>query len=137
MRSADGRVLTVADLVDDGPAREKVVAALRKAKGRDKLDISIALGMAPRFRFHTRPVAKDGKPVDDGADHVRVDESTGEVHVRIKGLREPSTDAVRRIIDEDLNDLLAAVAQDPRIVSRALADVATVPEVVNQVLIPS
>ena len=215
VRSTDGRVLTVADLVDDGPAREKVVAALRKTKVRDDLDIIIALGMAkegfdwpwcehaltvgyrssltevvqiigratrdapgkthaqftnliaeplaeqgmvvtavndmlkaitasllmeqvmaPRFRFHTRPVEKDGKLVDDGADDVRVDESTGEVHVRIKGLREPSTDAVRRIVEEDLNDLLAAVAQDPRIVSRALADDATAPEVVNQVLIP-
>lgn len=39
-------VLKVADLVDDGPDREVVMAALRDIKGREDVDIIIALGMA-------------------------------------------------------------------------------------------
>jgi superfamily II DNA or RNA helicase len=43
---ADGRVLIVADLVDDSPFRESVLKSLRDVKVRDDLDIIIALGMA-------------------------------------------------------------------------------------------
>lgn len=43
---ADGVEIKVADLVDDGPDREIVMTALRDIKGRDDVDIIIALGMA-------------------------------------------------------------------------------------------
>ena len=46
---SDGRILRIADLVDDGPAREKVSAALKdpaQKDNRDHVDIIIALGMA-------------------------------------------------------------------------------------------
>ena len=50
MKTADGKVLKIADLVDDDPAkREKVSAALRdpaQKNNRDHVDIIIALGMA-------------------------------------------------------------------------------------------
>ncbi len=50
VKRADGRVLKVADLVDDGPDRHaKVLAALRdpsQKNNRDHVDIIIALGMA-------------------------------------------------------------------------------------------
>lgn len=46
VQRADGAVIKVADLVDDGPDRETVMAALRDIKGRDDVDIIIALGMA-------------------------------------------------------------------------------------------
>ena len=43
---AGRRVLKVANLVDDGPNREKVMASLRAVRGRDDVDVIIALGMA-------------------------------------------------------------------------------------------
>ena len=50
MKSADGRVLRIADLVDDEPAkRDRVSAALKdpsQKNNRDHVDIIIALGMA-------------------------------------------------------------------------------------------
>lgn len=50
MKTADGKVLRIADLVDDDPAkREKVSAALKnpaQKNNRDYVDIIIALGMA-------------------------------------------------------------------------------------------
>lgn len=217
VRRPDGRILKVADLVDDDPrTRDKVIASLRKAKDRDAVDIIIALGMAkegfdwiwcehaltvgyrssltevvqiigratrdapgkahsqftnliaeplaeqgavvtavndmlkaitasllmeqvmaPRFRFHARPDETVGDLGSGGSgSKMHVDEATGEVHIAIKGLKEPSTERVRMIVEKDLNDLLANVCQDPRIAARAVADDATAPEVVNQVLIP-
>lgn len=44
--TADGRTLRIANLVDDSSDREKVLASLRAVKGRDDVDIIIALGMA-------------------------------------------------------------------------------------------
>lgn len=46
VRRPDGRILKVADLVDDGPERERVMLSLRNIGGRDDLDVIIALGMA-------------------------------------------------------------------------------------------
>ncbi len=50
VKRPDGRILKIADLVDDDPAkREKVIAALKDPaanKNRDHVDIIIALGMA-------------------------------------------------------------------------------------------
>jgi superfamily II DNA or RNA helicase len=49
IRRPDGRVLRVADLVDDDPGRNKVSAALKdpaQKNNRDHVDIIIALGMA-------------------------------------------------------------------------------------------
>lgn len=46
VKQPDGRILKVADLVDDSQQREVVMSALRHLKGRDDVDIIIALGMA-------------------------------------------------------------------------------------------
>ncbi|MCB1467823.1 MAG: DEAD/DEAH box helicase [Rhizobiaceae bacterium] len=50
VKAADGRILKIADLVDDGPERHaKVLAALKdpaQKDNRDNVDIIIALGMA-------------------------------------------------------------------------------------------
>jgi superfamily II DNA or RNA helicase len=50
VKTADGRILKIADLVDDDPSkRDKVAAALKDPKyknNRDRIDIIIALGMA-------------------------------------------------------------------------------------------
>lgn len=40
------RILKVANLVDDGPGRERVMASLRRVSRRDDVDVIIALGMA-------------------------------------------------------------------------------------------
>ncbi|MEQ1769863.1 MAG: DEAD/DEAH box helicase [Devosia sp.] len=44
--TAQGLTLKIANLVDDSADREKVLASLRTVKGRDDVDIIIALGMA-------------------------------------------------------------------------------------------
>ncbi|WP_423193174.1 DEAD/DEAH box helicase [Cupriavidus sp. H18C2] len=46
VRRPSGEIIKVADLVDDGAERERVMATLREVKDRDDVDIIIALGMA-------------------------------------------------------------------------------------------
>lgn len=79
--------------------------------------------LAPNFNF--KPKAPDG--ADDGKTD---DERT----IRVGGMREPSTQAVRDIIASDLTDLKANILQDPQI-ERAVAGVVD-PEVINKIMIP-
>ena len=46
VRAKDGRILKVADLVNDGPMRVNILGYLRGIKNRDDMDVIIALGMA-------------------------------------------------------------------------------------------
>lgn len=66
------------------------------------------------------------KGQDDGGDEPGV--------LRIKGLKEPSTDRVRQIVDTDLNDLKAKILQDDTFARAAVGSVD--PETTNKVLIP-
>lgn len=46
VQTPDGRVLKIADLVNDGAEREQVMLSLRNVQSKDDVDIIIALGMA-------------------------------------------------------------------------------------------
>ena len=222
--TSDGRVLRIADLVDDDPAkRERVAAALRdpdRKNDRDHVDIIVALGMAkegfdwiwcehaltvgyrsslteivqiigratrdapgksrarftnliaepdaseeavteavndtlkaiaasllmeqvlaPRFNF--TPKSEDSGPLEDvdygeaGYDpakcNVGVNDETGQYHVEIKGLATPKTEVAVRVCHEDLNEVIAAFAQDRAAVERGLFDEELVPEELTQV----
>ena len=222
--TSDGRVLRIADLVDDDPAkRERVAAALRdpdRKNDRDHVDIIVALGMAkegfdwiwcehaltvgyrsslteivqiigratrdapgksrarftsliaepdaseeavteavndtlkaiaasllmeqvlaPRFNF--TPKSEDSGPLEgvdygeEGYDpakcNVGVNDETGQYHVEIKGLATPKDKEAVRICREDLNEVIAAFAQDRTAVERGLFDEELVPEELTQV----
>ena len=62
------------------------------------------------------------------------DEETPPGELRVKGLKGPTTDRVRRIIEQDINDLKAAILSDDS-VTKAITG-AVDPEVLNKVLIP-
>ena len=224
VKTPRGRVLRIADLVDDNPAkRERVAAALRdpeEKNNRDHVDIIIALGMAkegfdwiwcdhaltvgyrsslteivqiigratrdapgkararftnliaepdaseetvteavndtlkaiaasllmeqvlaPRFNF--QPKTQESGPVD-GVDYgeggydpekcnVGFDHETGQFHIEIKGLSTPKGKEAERICREDLNEVIAAFAQDRIAVERGLFDEEIVPEELTQV----
>lgn len=75
--------------------------------------------IAPNFKFKT-------KRSDDDLPDV------GEL--KIKGFKEPSTDRVRSIVEEDLNDLKAQILQDQTMLKAMPGNID--PEVMNKVLIP-
>ncbi len=224
VRTLNGRVLRIADLVDDDPAkRERVAAALRnpvQEEDRDHVDIIIALGMAkegfdwiwcdhaltvgyrssltevvqiigratrdapgktrarftnliaepdaseetvaeavndtlkaiaasllmeqvlaPRFNFTPKtPESQPADGVDYGKEaydparcNVGFDEETGEFHVEIQGLAMPTSKGAKRVCREDLNEVIAAFAQDRVAVERGLLDEEAVPQELTQV----
>ena len=224
VKTPDGRVLRIADLVDDEPGRrERVAAALRdsnRKNDRDHVDIIVALGMAkegfdwiwcdhaltvgyrsslteivqiigratrdapgktrarftnliaepdaseesvaeavndtlkaiaasllmeqvltPRFNF--TPKTLDSGAVE-GADYgengydpakcnVGFDHDTGQFHIEINGLVAPKGKEAERICREDLNEVIAAFAQDKTSVERGLFDQELVPEELTQI----
>ena len=224
VKTPNGRILRIADLVDDDPGRrERVAAALRdpdRMNDRDHVDIIVALGMAkegfdwvwcdhaltvgyrsslteivqiigratrdapgktrarftnliaepdaseeavteavndtlkaiaasllmeqvlaPRFNF--TPKRPDSGPVEgakygeEGYDpekcNVGFNHDTGQFHIEIKGLAAPKGKEAERICREDLNEVIAAFAQDKTSVERGLFDEELVPEELTQV----
>jgi len=223
VKTPEGRVLRIADLVDDDVKRDKVSAALKdpaEKSNRDYVDIIIALGMAkegfdwvwcehaltvgyraslteivqiigratrdapgktrarftnliaepdaseeavteavndtlkaiaasllmeqvlaPRFNF--TPKNQDSGP-QEGFDYgeggydpekcnVGFNEDSGQFQIEIKGLAEPKSREAERICQEDLNEVIAAFAQDKTAVERGLFDEELVPEELTQV----
>lgn len=224
VEAPDGRILRIADLVDDDPnKRDRVSAALKnpaQKHNRDHVDIIIALGMAkegfdwiwcehaltvgyrsslteivqiigratrdapgklkatftnliaepdaseaavaeavndtlkaiaasllmeqvlaPRFEF--KPKRPDNEP-EDGFDYgtggydpkgtnVGFNPQTGQVQIEISGLVEPKSDAAKRIVEEDLNEVIATFLQDKTSIERGLFDPDLIPEEITQV----
>lgn len=62
------------------------------------------------------------------------DDSTEPGTIKVGGLKEPSTDRVRQIVETDLNDLKAKILQDDTFARAAVGSVD--PETTNKVLIP-
>ena len=87
--------------------------------------------LAPVFKFTAR---RDSDELD-GSPHV--DEQIGSVGtIKVKGLKEPTSDRVRQIIETDLVDLKATILQHPTILKAALNPDSFNPEVINQALVP-
>ncbi|MFK2827183.1 ATP-dependent helicase [Bacillus sp. B190/17] len=198
-RHTDGKILKIADLVDDQAGREKVVEYLRNVKELDDLDIIIALGMAKEgfdwpFCEHTLTVGYRGSLTEivqiigrctrdsynktyaqftnliaqpDAKDEVVTytvntmlkaisasllmeqvltpdfkfkrrrndsDKSSTTGELFVKGLKEPSTENVKKIIENDINDLKAKIMQDSQVQKTFTGEVD--PKVLNKVLIP-
>ncbi len=76
--------------------------------------------LAPNFKFKAKRL--DDDTIEKGT-------------IKIKGFKEPSTQRVKDIIESDLNDLKAAILQDPKLL-QTLPGEFIEPEVINKVLIP-
>ena len=97
--------------------------------------------LTPRFNF--RPKTQESGPLDgvdygeEGYDpekcNVGFDHDTGQFHVEIKGLATPKGKEAERICREDVNEVIAAFAQDRIAVERGLFDEELVPEELTQV----
>ncbi len=76
--------------------------------------------LAPNFIFKTRKFP---------------DEENEAGTIKIGGFKEPKTDRVKQIVENDLNDLKARILQDEQLLKALPSDVID-PEVINKVLIP-
>ena len=198
-RKTDGKILLIADLVDDNPKnREKVVAYLRDIKTVEDLDLIIALGMAKEgfdwpFCEHALTIGYRGSLTEiiqiigrctrdsnnkthaqftnliaqpDAADELvklsvnnmlkaitasllmeqvlapnfkfkpklSNDDKPEEGEIKVHGLKNPSSQRTKEIIESDLNDLKATILQNDTML-KALPGTID-PEVINKVFIP-
>jgi hypothetical protein len=226
VETPEGRLLRIADLVDDEPGkRNRVVAALKnpgQKQNRDHVDIIIALGMAkegfdwiwcehaltvgyrsslteivqiigratrdapgksrarftnliaepdaaeqavteavndtlkaiaasllmeqvlaPRFEFRPKTVATGPTEgldygetgYDPRRTNVGYDAEAGKLQIEIAGLAEPKSDEAKRIIQEDLNELIAAVVQDKPTIEHGIFNADIMPQEITQLQI--
>lgn len=97
--------------------------------------------LAPRFEFNSKSPGSGPEQGfdygDDGYDpnkcNVGFNEATGQLHIEIKGLKEPKSEEAVRICREDLNEVIATFVQDKTTVERGLFDLEMVPEELTQV----
>ncbi|MBN8651851.1 MAG: DEAD/DEAH box helicase [Cytophagales bacterium] len=97
--------------------------------------------LAPRFNFVPKRPQNEPDPNyyygEDGYDpdkcNIGVNEETGQYQIEIKGLTVPKSEDAKRICKEDLNEVIAAFAQDKHTISRGLFDEETVPQELTQI----
>ena len=97
--------------------------------------------LAPKFNFTPKnPQSKeqDGYDYGEGGydpnkENVGWNEEKGEFQVEIKGLAMPESEDAKRICKEDLNEVIAAFAQDKDSIGRGLFDEELVPQELTQV----
>lgn len=97
--------------------------------------------LAPRFNF-TPKNSKSG-PVegydygeggyDPEKENVGFNEETGQFQIEIKGLSVPKSKDAQRICQQDLNEVIAAFAQDKQTIERGLFDEEVVPQELTQI----
>jgi len=97
--------------------------------------------LAPKFNF--TPKNPNSGPVDgydygeEGYDpkkeNVGFNQETGQFQIEIKGLAEPQSEYAKRICKEDLNEVIAAFAQDKQAMERGLFDEEMIPQELTQV----
>lgn len=97
--------------------------------------------LAPRFEFrpkHPTNTASAGfdygeTGYDPNRTNVGFNPDEGKVQIEIAGLAEPKSDEAKRIIKEDLNELIAAVVQDKETIEHGVFDKELIPQEITQV----
>jgi S-ribosylhomocysteine lyase LuxS involved in autoinducer biosynthesis len=97
--------------------------------------------LAPRFNF--TPKKPQNGPVegfdygeggyDPNKENIGFNEQTGQFQIEIKGLSTPKSQDALRICKEDLNEVIAAFAQDKQAIERGMFDKEIVPQELTQV----
>ncbi len=97
--------------------------------------------LAPRFNF--TPKRPQSGPVDGfdygeegynpNKENIGFNEQTGQFQIEIKGLSMPKSEDAQRICREDLNEVIAAFAQDKQTIERGLFDKEIIPQELTQI----
>lgn len=126
-------------IAEPDATEETVVDAINDTLKAIAASLLMEQVLAPRFEFTPKNSgAKEGfdygeEGYKEGGSNVGVNDKTGQVHVEIIGLVEPTSPEARRICREDLNEVITAFIQDKPTLERGLFDHDnTVPEELTQ-----
>jgi hypothetical protein len=97
--------------------------------------------LAPRFNFTPKKLQNspiEGFDYGEGGynpdkENIGFNEETGQFQIEIKGLSIPKSPDAQRICNEDLNEVIAAFAQDKQTIERGLFDKEVVPQELTQI----
>lgn len=140
-RDAPGKeVATFTNLIAEPDASEAAVAdAINDTLKAIAASLLMEQVLAPRFTF----TPKNKGPLPDfdygpggyqeGKTNVGVREGTGQLHFEIAGLIEPKSPEASRIVQEDLNEVIAAFVQKKAVAERGMFDEETPPQQLNDV----
>lgn len=139
-RDAPGKeVATFTNLIAEPDASEAAVAeAINDTLKAIAASLLMEQVLAPRFTF----TPKNKGPLPDfdygpegyqeGKTNVGVREETGQYHFEIAGLVEPKSPEASRIVQEDLNEVIAAFVQNKGAAERGMFDEETPPQQLTQ-----
>ena len=139
-RDAPGKeVATFTNLIAEPDASEAAVAdAINDTLKAIAASLLMEQVLAPRFTF----TPKDKGPLPDfdygeagyqpGKTNVGVNEERGQYHFEIAGLVEPKSPEASRIVQEDLNEVIAAFVQTKSVAERGMFDEETPPQELTQ-----
>jgi hypothetical protein len=139
-RDAPGKqVATFTNLIAEPDASEAAVAeAINDTLKAIAASLLMEQVLAPRFTF----TAKNKGPLPDfdygeggyqqGKVNVGINEERGVIHWEIAGLVEPKSPEASRIVQEDLNEVIAAFVQNKSIAERGMFDEEIPPQDLTQ-----
>lgn len=140
-RDAPGKeVASFTNLIAEPDASEAAVAdAINDTLKAIAASLLMEQVLAPRFTF----TPKNKGPLPDfdygpagyqeGKTNIGVNEERGQYHFEIAGLVEPKSPEASRIVQEDLNEVIAAFVQTKSVAERGLFDEETPPQELTQV----
>ena len=127
-------------IAEPDAAEDAVVSAVNDTLKAIAASLLMEQVLAPRFNF--TPKNQNSEPeagfdygpggYDPKKTNVGYNESTGEVHIEIKGLALPESQEARRVCKEDLNELITSFVQDKPSIERGLFDQELVPQEITQ-----
>jgi hypothetical protein len=141
-RDAPGKTRTrFTNLIAEPDAAEQAVAeAVNDTLKAIAASLLMEQVLAPRFEF--RPKTPSNSPTegfdygeagyDPNRTNVGFNAEAGQLQIEIAGLAEPKSEEAKRIIQEDLNELIAAVVQDRPTIEHGIFDRELMPQEITQ-----
>lgn len=106
---------------------ELVVSAVNQMLKAISVSLAMEQALAPKFKF----IPKSG---DDSRGKGEQDPTTGEIVIGVKGLKEAKSERAKQIIEQEMDELVAAVCQSPDVI-KAMANEDVPGELVQDVFV--
>ncbi|MFQ3249090.1 MAG: superfamily II DNA or RNA helicase [Glaciecola sp.] len=106
---------------------ELVVSAVNQMLKAISVSLAMEQALAPKFKFI--PMAND-----DSKGKGEQDPNTGEIVIGVKNLNEPKSERAKQIIEQEMDELVAAVCQSPDVI-KAMANEDVPGELVQDVFV--
>lgn len=106
---------------------ELVVSAVNQMLKAISVSLAMEQALAPKFKF----IPKSG---DDSKGKGEQDPTTGEIVIGVKGLKEAKSSRAKQIIEQEMDELVAAVCQSPDVI-KAMANEDVPGELVQDVFV--